>query len=403
MRKRILVGLSIMTVAGVLFAQQPVDYLLKARANMDYGQFKEAIILLSDGLVKNNFKDYRFFILRAEGYLANGDYTNAAEDYQSANSLLLASGDYGIARIYAMKGDPINSLKHLEENMGSSFKKSEKEVLLDKAFSFIENTPEWRLFWKKERYGILERKISEIEYYLSLRKQGDAEDILAQLSADYSHDPELLYAKALADLASGKSAECISVITKILESDQKNEKYIRLLAKAQFISGNPAGASESYSKLINSGIVDAGLFISRAECFYKTGETEKALKDVSEFLELYPDNKNAISFAGRLEAQSGDNLMAIDYFSKNLKFHPDDPECYIDRANSYFVSRTWDYAVRDYSMALDIQPSNSESWLNKGMALLNLGKTEDACHDFNLALSLGNKKASGYISRHCIK
>ena len=54
-------------------------------------------------------------------------------------------------------------------------------------------------------------------------------------------------------------------------------------------------------------------------------------------------------------------------------------------------------------MSLDLQPANADVWMNKGIALLNSGKTEDACHDFREALSLGNKKAAAYISRNCIK
>jgi Flp pilus assembly protein TadD len=54
-------------------------------------------------------------------------------------------------------------------------------------------------------------------------------------------------------------------------------------------------------------------------------------------------------------------------------------------------------------MALDLEPGNSDTWLNKGIALLNSGKTEDACFDFRKSFSLGNKKAADYISRHCIK
>jgi Flp pilus assembly protein TadD len=54
-------------------------------------------------------------------------------------------------------------------------------------------------------------------------------------------------------------------------------------------------------------------------------------------------------------------------------------------------------------MSLDLDPENSEAWLNKGIALANSGNTDDACHDFRIALSLGNKRATDYISRYCIK
>ena len=100
---------------------------------------------------------------------------------------------------------------------------------------------------------------------------------------------------------------------------------------------------------------------------------------------------------------SGDNLKALSYFSKNLELHPDDPACYTDRANAYFLSKTWDWAIKDYTMALDLNPGNSDVWLSKGISLLNSGKKIDACHDFRRSFSLGNKKAADFISRNCIK
>ena len=120
----------------------------------------------------------------------------------------------------------------------------------------------------------------------------------------------------------------------------------RLLARSQTASGNPAGASDTYSQLFNSGVADAELLLLRAECYRKTGESDKALKDVEKYLDLYPENKTALSLAGKVQASSGDNIKALDYFSRNLKLHPNDPECYIDRANSYFVSRSWDWAIQ---------------------------------------------------------
>jgi Flp pilus assembly protein TadD len=84
-------------------------------------------------------------------------------------------------------------------------------------------------------------------------------------------------------------------------------------------------------------------------------------------------------------------------------FHPGDPECYIDRANSYFAAKSWKWAADDYGMSLDLKPGNAEAWLNKGISLLNSGNKEDACHDFKRSMNLGNKKAADYISRNCIR
>jgi tetratricopeptide (TPR) repeat protein len=226
---------------------------------------------------------------------------------------------------------------------------------------------------------------------------------MSEFEKNYQGSAAAEYAGALVNFSAGKYPDAVKTLTSLSESDPLNEKYLRILAKAQEGIGNPSGASGTYSKLIKMEVPDAGLFVQRAECYMKTGETEKALADLSRYLGIFPDSKSALSLAGRMESAAGNNLEALTYFNKNLMLHPNDPDCYIDRANSYLLSKSWNYAAKDYSMSLDLAPANPETWLNKGIALVNSGKTEDACHDFRQALSLGSKRATEYISRYCIK
>src|SRR5512138_3991542 len=174
--KKYLVLVISYVVAGSVYAQQPADYLMKARALNESGRNREAVTILTEGLAR--YRDYRFLVARAEANMVAGDYTSASADFQSANSLASASGEYGLAKISAIKGDATGALKHLENSINSPYKKSEKEIMLDAAFSVTENSPEWRLFWKKERYSTLERKISEIEYYVTAGKSDDAVTVL---------------------------------------------------------------------------------------------------------------------------------------------------------------------------------------------------------------------------------
>lgn len=386
---------------GTVFGQQTIDYILKAKAYTETGKPELAISLLTGAIAVT--KESRLFTERAEANIVKGDYSGAISDYNEANKITPSSGEYGLSRIYALKGDAATALYHLEMNLNSSFRKSEKEIMLDPAFGPVENSSEWRQFWKKEWYSITERSISEIEYYISAGKIDESKVVLSELKKSYQSNDDILYAEALINLSSGKYAEVIKTISGLTALNPENEKFLRILAKAQTGASNPAGASVTYTQILSLDIADADLLILRANCYKKTGETDKALTDIGKYLEIYPENRAAVSLAGKLEAESGDNLKALEYFSKNLKLHPNDPECYIDRANSYFVSKSWDWAIKDYSMSLDLKPENSDIWLNKGIALLNSGRVDDACHDFRKSMSLGNRRASDYISRNCIK
>ena len=389
--------ISVCTMNG----QQTVDYILKARALSEAGKPEKAINLLNAAI--DETKESRLYIERAEACILKGDYSGAMSDFNEADKLTPFSGEYGLSRIYALKGDAGTALYHLEMNLKSLFKKGEKEIMLDPAFSTIDNRQEWRQFWKKEWYSATEKSISEIQYYISAGKIDESKEVLSELKKGYESNAEVIYAEVLINLASGKYTDVIKAIAQLNTENSGNEKYLRILAKAQTGASDHVGASNTYSQLLSSGVADAGLLMLRADCYNKTGETDKALIDINKYLEFYPDNSTALSLAGKVETKSGDNLKALEYFSKNLKLHPNDPECYIDRANSYFVSKSWDLAINDYSMSLDLKPSNSDVWLNKGIALLSSGKVEDACHDFRAAFRLGNKRVTDYISRNCIK
>ena len=399
--KKIVILFWILLGAVTVYGQQTIDYILKARAFSEVGKPEQAITLLNRAISET--KESRLFFERAEANILKGDYSAAISDYNEADKLTSSSGEYGLARIYALKGDARTALYHLELSMNSPFKKSEKQILLDPAFSTIDTRQEWRQFWKREWYSKAEKSISEIEYYVSIGKIDDARDLVTDLKKSFDDNPDILYAESVVNVATGKYSEAIKILSGLSSTNPGNEKYLRLTAKAQTGASDPAGASTTYSQLLASGVADAELLILRADCYRKTGETDKAMGDVRKYLEIYPENRTALSMAGKLESSSGDNLQALEYYSKNLKLHPNDPQCYIDRANSYFISKSWDLAINDYSMSLDLKPANSDVWLNKGIALLNSGKVEDACHDFRISFRQGNKRVADYISRNCIK
>lgn len=381
--------------------QKTYECLFRAKALMSKGASDQAISLITSALETN--KDQKLLLARAGAYMSDGRYQEAIADLNEANSISPNSGEYGLACVYARKGDAATSLYHLELNLKSAERKSEKEIMLNSDFDRIGNTPEWRSFWKRDWYTDLDEGVSEIEYYVSARKSGEARTVYTEISRKYPDNQNVQYAKSLIDISEGRYSEAIKALNGLLISAADNDKFLAAMARAQFLSSNFAGASATYSRLMELGTPDTLLLISRAECYMKTGETDKARDDIGKFLSVYPENKTALRVAGKIETSDGKTIKALDYFSLNLRLHPSDPECYIDRANTYMLSKSWIYAINDYSMSLDIDPENAEAWLNKGLSLANSGKTEDACHDFRASLRLGNKRATEYISKYCFK
>lgn len=153
--KKITILISAFLLSGIISGQSSFDYLLLGKALVGMGKADQAIEVLSTALKEKN--DSRLLSERAEAKIVKGDLSGAISDFNSANTITQYSGDYGLARVYAMRGDASTSLYHLEMNLKSLFKRNEKEIMLDPAFGKIENRPEWRSFWKKRGIPFLKR------------------------------------------------------------------------------------------------------------------------------------------------------------------------------------------------------------------------------------------------------
>jgi len=400
MKRIVFISVLLISTVVYIFGQNSADYLLRAKACIESGKYDEAVKVLTAALSAGT--DGRYLVIRGDAFYASGKFNEAENDYLAANAIIKGSGDYGLSRIYALKGDVQNALEHLNSNLNSDFRKKEKEIFLDTAFEKIENTPEWRQFWKTERYSIAGSKLQEVEYYLSAGKKNDAQQTAEELLKEYPSENVAIYAGALVDFSFERYKNVISAMSKLVLTEKGNPDYLELLAKSQMAAGNPAGASITYTKMIDSEILDAKLYLRRAECYYRTGEYNKSMKDIEYFLDIYPSSREGLKMAGHTAVAMGDNLKGISFFSRNIELNPNDPECFTDRANSFFSAKSWALAEKDYGMALDLKPDLPDVWLNKGIALVNLARTEDACFDFRRAYELGNKQASSWIGRYCI-
>ncbi|NMC40795.1 MAG: hypothetical protein GYA43_06445 [Bacteroidales bacterium] len=401
MRRKIVSVVIFFAVINLLYGQPAPDYLLRAKALTDTGKPEEALAVLSSEIQKGAGADA--LIMRAEIFFNAGNTAMAEKDYSASLSSLPGQSNYGLARVYAIRREPAKSIKYLIESLRYENRKNEREIMLEKAFTAIDNTPEWRQFWQNYSFPEEDARLSEVEYYLSSGKVTEAQKIAGEMAGKSPGSTKSLYAKALVDFYLQKYQDVLSSLQPILKQESRNTEYLNLQAKAQMASGNAAGASLTYTRIIETGIADATPYLRRAECYYKTGEYQKALTDINKYLDFYQSSKEAIKMAGKVSIALGDNIKAISYFTRNIELYPLDASCYIDRAGAYFTARSWALASDDYGMSLDLDPGNAEAWLNKGIAVVNTGMTGDACYYFNRAFILGNRQASSWINRYCIK
>jgi len=401
--KAVLIGVIFVMILPLLTYSQAEVYtaLLKAEALRSAGDNTKSLALLNEFLA--NTSDYRLLLSRGEIYLATGNILSAEADFTSASGLKRGSGAYGLARVFAARRNAHKSLVFLEENLKSEFRVSERLIMADATFNGIENTTEWRKFWSIDRYSEAELLLSEVQYLIGIGKVDEArETVLARKSTQIPRH-ESLYSEALVSFASGQYQAAANLLTSEASTGLSGFMRDKLLADSYYELGNYNLAISMMTNLIADEIPDAEIFIRRARCYDAISDYPKSLSDIDFYLAIFPTSEIALNFAGAICIKAGDNKGALKYLNVNLEANPNSIEAFRSRGEVWTSTRMWDYAVSDFSMALDLDPFDSEIWLNKGISLLNMGKREEACHDFRQSMRLGNRKASEYVNKNCIR
>jgi tetratricopeptide (TPR) repeat protein len=399
--KKSLLFLWIVCVPAVISGQSTYDDILRAVSLSDRGEAGKAASLLSG--LKSVDSDAGMLVVRGDICLKAGMINEAKRDFMAAENLQHGTGVYGIARCAAAEGDARAAVVWLETHLRSSQRKSEPEILLDNSFKSLSSSPEWKSLWKKEWYKGYERKSWEIEHYLKSGRTDMAVESWEELKAVYPDMPVTDYCQARIMMSRGKYSEAAGILARLTADSDAPAAWKYTLAEAYAGAGSYYAAASSYGKLIDAAYPDPGLLLNRSRMLVKAGDRDAAKRDLLRYLAIDPDDTGALGLMGKTYAEEGAIYEALPYLNANVDKHPGEALAYSLRGDAWMAARSWDRATEDYSMSLDLDPSSGEVNLNLGIALVNNGKTDEACYYLRKAKALGEKEATQYLAKYCIR
>ena len=143
------------------------------------------------------------------------------------------------------------------------------------------------------------------------------------------------------------------------------------------------------------------LYITRAGLYRRMGVTDKALDDLTSYLDYFPADEEALHLCGKIYIEQEKYYSALECFSINVKNHPGNPESFINRADGYVLSENFKYAIDDYGMALDLDPVNPDTWSKRGKVYILTGNNKQACYDFTRAVHLKSREGIRLYKEYC--
>ncbi len=399
MKKRILFLLAVVALQTAA-AQSWYDDVLKAVILSEKDDAAAAAGVIA-GVTQVN-SDADLLVLRGQIYLKASMLKEAETDFMRAESIKQGAGVYGLARCAAMRGELQKTITLLERHLRSPERKSEPEIMLDPLFNSVNRTAEWRALWRQEWYKGYERMGWEIDHYLKSGKIDEASEVFDKLSSVYPDLTATDYYRARIMISRGRPGDAAQLLTALTTGRDAPVNWLYDLAEARRMEGGYA-ATAVYERMIDARVPDPGLLLKKALVMAGSGDRPGARRELLRYLAIDPDNTEALGMTGRLFAEEGEIYQALPYLNENVEKHPGEPLAFSLRGDAWLAARTWDKAAEDYSMSLDLEPDNGIVNLNLGIALVNDGRSADACYYLRKARSLGVKEATEYLARYCVR
>ena len=133
-------------------------------------------------------------------------------------------------------------------------------------------------------------------------------------------------------------------------------------------SGDYYGAIYEYTKAIELGDFYPPALVNRALAKAKIGDLSSAFEDINYVIKIVPEFGKPYYFRGLLKSN-----YSKDYYG----------------------------AISDYTKAIELNPDDANSYLQRGISKSILGDANGSCADWRKAVSFGNSTASQKLKDQC--
>lgn len=399
-RVALLVSMLLALWAFDLHAQRLNRHYYHAQACLEGGNLECALSYI-DSSLNAPPRNALIWIKKGEICFKQYDFVTAMQCFENANGMQKGIANYWMAKTYAQLNDAAMALQMLEQHFSQASKTYEATILLDTAFQPIENSILWKQFWLKDWYTDYERFLAEAEYHYNVGEKDLALELLNERidGKKARHQLHALRGKIFLDFGTYKSAQ--ADFEQALKSKKRDHEYLFLDAQALRGQKKYKQAIQNLTNAIEFSGGKPQYYLYRAQVLAEMEQISQALEDTKYYLTFYPDNLEANTLMAHYSVMAGKSIDGLLRLGKLIKENPDNAQNYYLRAKIYMETKKWSVALIDLNRALELNPSNGDFLLNRGICHINLGNRKEACSDWEVATKRGIFQAQEYTYKHC--
>lgn len=199
-------------------------------------------------------------------------------------------------------------------------------------------------------------------------------------------------------------------------------KLVTALSSRLFLSGDQISALRMIKQYLSRVKTNPDAYLLAAEQYYQMGKIKKAWSILDSGVSAFQSDTSVIRkvrllrqlfiiypYANLYDSakralNTSDYNEALTLYNKFISMKPGYAEAYGFRALCFFHLGKYQQSVLDINQALKLGLNKRFDLINlRGINLHKLGRMEEGCQDFKLAMENGNSQASGNYKKYCLK
>lgn len=162
-------------------------------------------------------------------------------------------------------------------------------------------------------------------------------------------------------------------------------------------------SKENYTNAMKVDSTCAQAYIKRSNVYWQLGQKDNAFADLSQLIEIDPENAEAYYIRGGLYWNDfRDNEKALADIGRAIEIDPNYKYAYSTRGFIYYQLGQYDNAMVDYNKVIEIDPEDAVSYWQRGDIYRCTGEYDKALTDYNRSIEMDLKYYFVYNSRGLI-
>ena len=398
MNRLVYIVLVLILIPLISFSQKREFRELAIYHQIENGDYISA--LDSIDILMQDYRNNNLILAKIQVLYKLKKYEDAIKLANTANKSSNAIASDLELKIFLDQDDFLKAEKVLIDNLKSRYKISLYDLLNNPDYNKLIGSELIDSILNTNIYSNTEKQLYQAEKLYNSEKFDQADFILDQIIKRNDRIAEAYYFKSLIADKKNYTNRALNLINLAINTKSSNPDFYIQRASLLIDLKKYKQAQFDIDKLMR--IKPAGLenYILKSKLLLANREYEEAVKLTEQLFEIGSKNTDLLYVNSKANYMLGNNMQALKSVNELMTTQVS-KEAFELRGDIYMNTKTYEFAIQDYSMFLDIEPYNATIYNKKGMARFNFGDREGACSDWQKAKRYGSYDAVKNLEKYC--